>query len=79
MFGLARVRMHPFVQRRRGGHGVQQQDKTRQQRGDDRLAGWFELARYEPHNKRKLADVMVGASDFLIRSAGLRPGSLDAH
>jgi hypothetical protein len=54
--------MKPFVQRRRRSHGVQQQHKTSQQRGDDRLAGPYELMGYEPHKKGKLADVMPNAS-----------------
>jgi len=65
MFGLARIRVEPFVQRGRGGHGVQQQDNAGQQRGDDRLAGWFEMARYEPHNIRKLAHIIPGASALM--------------
>ena len=65
MFSLARVCVKPLVERRRGGQDVQQEDKTGQHRGDDRLAGWFELARYEPHNECKLTDTMMGASDLL--------------
>jgi len=59
--GFAGVRVDQFMQRRRGRHGVQQQDKTGQQRGDDRLAGWFGLARYEPHSIGKLAHLEPSA------------------
>jgi len=76
MFGFAGVRMKPFVQRRRSGHGVQQQDQTGQQRGDGRLAGWFAMARHESHNNGKLAYIMPDARGFLQGSAGPRPGSM---
>jgi hypothetical protein len=46
MFGFARVRVQPSVKLGRGGHCIQQQDHPGQQRGDDCLAGWSELARY---------------------------------
>jgi len=76
VFGFAGVRVEPFVQRRRGGQGIQQQDHAGQQRGDDRLAGWLAMARYESHNRNKLAYIMPGARGFLHGSAGHRPGSM---
>ena len=76
MFSLARVCVKPLVERRRGGQDVQQEDKAGQHRGDDRLAGWFELTPYEPHNKCKLTDIMTGASDLLALE-GRSPTRLD--
>ncbi len=69
MTRLAGVRMKPLMQQRRGGHGVQQQDKPGQQRGNDRPAGVLEMTRYEPHNKGKLADVMPDARVSCFRMA----------
>ena len=64
MLSIAGIRVKPFVQCRRGRHRVEQQDNSRQHRGDDRLAASRELARYEPHNKTKLTDIMPRASGF---------------
>ena len=66
MLGAAGVGVKPFVQRRRGGHRVEQQDNPGQQRGNDYLAVRLEMAFYEPHNTWKLADIMPGARGFQI-------------
>jgi hypothetical protein len=66
--GLARVRMEPFVQRRGCGHGIEQQDQTSQQRGDNRPARLFEMPYYEPHKVVKVADVMPDARVSLFLS-----------
>jgi hypothetical protein len=50
MLGVAGVRMKPFMECRRGGHGIEQQDNTHEQRGEDRLAASREMTRNEPHN-----------------------------
>ena len=50
MIGPACVRVESFVQRWRSREGIEEQDNPRQHRGEHRLAGWFEMAIYEPHN-----------------------------
>ncbi len=43
MLRPARVVMDEFMQGRKGRHRIQQQDKTHQHRGEDRLAGQVEM------------------------------------
>ena len=44
MAGAVRVLVNQFMQRGTSRHRVQQQDKTYQQRGDDRVAAQLEMA-----------------------------------
>jgi hypothetical protein len=67
MLGVARVVVEKFVQRRRDGHRIQQQDKTRQQRGDERLVARVEMTLGSLHPTRYLAETMPDASGMKLK------------
>jgi hypothetical protein len=56
------VGMKQLMQRRRGRHGVEQQNNTGQQRGDNCLAALPGLELNGPYHRVKLADIVPDAS-----------------
>jgi len=66
VLGSAGVGMNPFMERRGGGHGVEQQHRCDQKQCNDCLAAGGGLARVEPHNIGKLAEESPGASGCRI-------------
>lgn len=62
--GLIRILVDQFVELWTRRHCVQEQDKTHQQRGDDRLAAQLEMAFYKLQIGCKLAPAVPDASDI---------------
>jgi len=56
------VLVNQFMQRGTNRHRVQDKDEKRQQNGHAPLAVRFEMAIYQPHNNRTVADLISDAS-----------------
>ena len=66
------VPVNQFMQRRTSRHRIQQQYNTRQQGGDDRLAGQFEMALSLRQTACNIAALSAAASDNLHLSTRAR-------